>query len=127
MTIHQDDQQPVMGQVDVAESAIIDLVRDVVRGCYGVVGIGRSAPSRRTVRLPRIWKKSTISIAVIDGRVSITIPLIIEYGTPVATVARNVIQSVSFQVHQTLGLPVERVDICVAGLRSAPEQGTGRV
>lgn len=123
MTNESLERSIVRGHVDVAESAIVDLVRDVVRGCYGVVGIGHSVRSRRSLRVPvpRIWQKSTIGIAVVDGRVSIRIPVIIEYGTPVVTVARNVIQSVSFQVNQTLGIPVERVDVCVAGLRHTPE------
>jgi uncharacterized alkaline shock family protein YloU len=105
------------GRVDVAEGAIADLVRDVVRSCYGVVGIGTSSRRRLVSRVPRPWRRSAIDISVLDGRVSISVPVIIEYGTPVATVARNVIQSVSFQIQQTLGLPVERVDVHVAGLR----------
>lgn len=105
------------GHVDVAEGAIADLVRDVVRGCYGVVGIGKSSRETLVSRVARPWRKSTIGISVSEGRVSVSIPVIIEFGTPVAIVARNVIQSVSFQLQQTLGLPVERVDVCVAGLR----------
>jgi uncharacterized alkaline shock family protein YloU len=69
--------------------------------------------------VPRPWRKSLIKIDVRDGRVSISVPIIVEYGTPVATVARNVIQSVGFRLEQTLGLPVERVDIHIAGLRHA--------
>lgn len=123
MVDQPDERKSIRGHVDVAESAIVDLVRDIVRGCYGVVGIGQSARSKRSlnVPIPRPWQKSAIGIVVQDGRLSIRIPVIIEYGTPVATVARNVIQSVGFQVQQTLGLPVERVDVCVSALRRSPE------
>jgi uncharacterized alkaline shock family protein YloU len=115
--------KPVAGQVDIAESAIADLVRDAVKTCYGVVGIGSTASRRLPARLPGPWRHHPIKISVITGRISIAIPVIVQYGTPITTVARNVIQTVSFQLRQSLGLDVERVDVHVSGLRHEPADG----
>jgi uncharacterized alkaline shock family protein YloU len=110
----------VPGQVDIAESAIAELVRDAVRTCYGVVGIGTSSSRRLTSRLPRPGRRQPISISAEAGRISVSIPIVVEYGTPIATVARNVVQTVAFQLRQSLGLEVERVDVRVSGLRHEP-------
>ncbi len=115
---HQEDAT-YRGEIDIAEVAIADLVRDAVRGCYGVVGIGTSSGRGLVARVPRPWRRSSIGISITDGRISVSVPVIVAFGTPIATVARNVIQTVSFQLHATLGLPVERVDVRVAGLRHA--------
>ena len=113
----------IAGQVDIAESAIADLVRDTVKTCYGVVGIGSTASRRLPARLPGPWRRQPIAISVNDGRIGVAIPIIVQYGTPIATVARNVIQTVSFQLSHSLGLNVERIDVRVSGLRHDPSDG----
>jgi uncharacterized alkaline shock family protein YloU len=112
-----DNGQHIAGQVDIAESAIAELVRDAVRTCYGVVGIGTSSRRGLSARLPRPWRRQPIAISADAGRISVTIPIVVEYGTPITTVARNVIQTVAFHLRQSLGLDVERVDVRVSGLR----------
>jgi uncharacterized alkaline shock family protein YloU len=113
----------IAGQVDVAESAIAELVRDAVKTCYGVVGIGSTVSRSLPARLPGPWRRQPIAISANSGRISIAIPVIVQYGTPITTVARNVIQTVSFQLRQSLGLDVERVDVRVSGLRHEPSDG----
>jgi uncharacterized alkaline shock family protein YloU len=113
----------IAGQVDIAESAIAELVRDAVKTCYGVVGIGSTASRRLPARLPGPWRRQPIVISVNSGRISIAIPIIVQYGTPIATVARNVIQTVGFQLRHSLGLDVDRVDVRVSGLRHEPSDG----
>lgn len=38
-------------------------------------------------------------------------------GSPIATVARKVIETVTFQIKRTLGIGVDRVDVNIGGLR----------
>ena len=113
----------IAGQVDIAERAIAELVRDAVKSCYGVVGIGSTTSRRLPARLPGPWHRQPIAITVNGGRISVTIPIIVQYGTPIATVARNVIQTVDFQLRNSLGLDVERVDVRVSGLRHEAADG----
>ena len=113
----RDSGQHIAGQVDIAENAIAEIARDAVRTCYGVVGIGSAARGRLPVRIPRPWRRESIGVSANEGRISVRIPIIVEYGTPIATVARNVIQTVTFQLNKTVGLDVERVDVQVSGLR----------
>ena len=115
------ETQAPFGPVDITEAAITALVRDAVRSCYGVVGIGKTSRNRVISRL-RPWKREAINVTVADNRVSVLVPIVIEYGTPIGTVARNVIRQVTFQLRHALGMPVERVDVHVTGLRvTSPE------
>jgi uncharacterized alkaline shock family protein YloU len=112
----------VMGRVDITEGAITALVRDAVRSCYGVVGIGKPSRNRVISRLPSPWKREAIKVTVTNSHISVLVPIVVEYGTPIDTVARNVIRSVTFQLRRSLGMPVERVDVQVTGLRvTSPE------
>lgn len=106
------------GRIDIDEDAIATIVRDAVRSCYGVVAIGQ--PRRRSTivnRLASPFHRDRIGIELNDGRIALRLSIVVEYGTPIATVARNVIQTVTFQIQRTLGMEVDRVDVNVSGLR----------
>ncbi|MGI8642828.1 MAG: Asp23/Gls24 family envelope stress response protein [Thermomicrobiales bacterium] len=109
------------GRVEVAEEAIASIVHSAVLSCYGIVDMAplslRSAIGRR---LGFSSATRGIAVSVREGRVIVELSVVVEYGTPIFTVARNVMKTVKFQVERTLGMPVERVDINVEGLRVSP-------
>ena len=106
------------GRIDIDEDAIATIVRDAVRACYGVVAIGRPRRGSPIVkRLANPFHRDRIGIALDDGRIAVRLSIVVEYGTPIATVARNVIETVTFQITSTLGMEVDRVDVNVSGLR----------
>lgn len=106
------------GRVEVAERAIATIVHTAVVSCYGIVDMApRSLRSAIGKRLGISSPSRGIAVNVEDGRVSIELSVVVEYGTPIFTVARNVMKTVKFQVERTLGMPVERVDVNVEGLR----------
>ena len=106
------------GRIDIDEDAIATIVRDAVRSCYGVVAIGQPRRGSPIVkRLAQPFHRDKIAISQVDGRIAVRLSIVVEYGTPIATVARNVIESVTFQIKRTLGMEVDRVDVNVSGLR----------
>ncbi len=109
---------PPDGTIEIAESAIVTIVRGAVRSCYGVVDLApHSLGAAIGKRLGLTNPNRGIETEVADGRISVALSIVVEYGTPIFTVAQNVMKSVKFQVERTLGMPVERVDVNVAGLR----------
>jgi len=115
------------GHVDVAEHAIASIVQESVLSCYGIVGMApRGLGSTLGKRLGLARPRRGIAVKVADGRITVELSVIMEYGTPIFTVARNVMQIVKFQVERTLGLPVERVNVTVHGLRASAEPSPGR-
>lgn len=106
------------GRIDIDEDAIATIVREAVRSCYGVVAIGQPRRGSPIVkRLAHPFHRDKIGIALNDGRIAVRLSIVVEYGTPIATVARNVIETVTFQIKRTLGMEVDRVDVNVSGLR----------
>lgn len=113
------------GRVDIADSAIISTIHDAVLSVYGVVDVGpRSLGSAIVRRLGIGSARRGIDVEHDNDRLQIELSIVVEYGTPIFTVAQNVMQTVKFQVERVLGMPVDRVDVNVDGLRMSSTKGT---
>lgn len=109
------------GRIEVADNAIAAIVHAAVLSCYGIVDMApRSLSSAIGRRLGFASRGRGIAVHVAEGRVSVELSVVVEYGTPIFTVAKNVMKTVKFQVERTLGMPVERVNVNVEGLRVSP-------
>lgn len=119
------DETPTpSGRVEIAEPAIISVIHESVLSCYGVVDLGpRSSQSALRRRLRRNDPSKGIVIETTDDHLSIELSIVVEYGTPIFTVAQNVMQTVKFQVERLLDMTVDRVNVNVDGLRvSTPNE-----
>jgi uncharacterized alkaline shock family protein YloU len=58
-----------------------------------------------------------IDILIKNDEIAIDLYVIIEYGTRIVEVARNVQENVRYAVEHALGLPVSRVNVRVQGVR----------
>lgn len=122
MTTPSIPSTPPKGRIDVAENAIASIVQAAVTSTYGIVGTApRSLGSSLSRRFGRSNPRQGIDIHVLDNAIAIELSVIVEYGTPIFTVARNLMASVKFQVERSLGMPVERVDVTIQGLRVSTE------
>jgi uncharacterized alkaline shock family protein YloU len=112
------------GRVEIADNAIVSTIHEAVLSCYGVVDLGpRSLGSAIVRRLGIGGSSRGIGIDNIDGKLHIELSIVVEYGTPIFTVAQNVMQAVKFQVERMLEMPVERVNVNVDGLRVSSLRG----
>lgn len=115
--------QPV-GHVEISDNAIISVIHDAVLSCYGIVDMApRSIRSAIGKRLGISSTERGIGIAVDGNRLTIDLSVVVQYGTPIFTVATNVIQTVKFRVEEVLGMEVDRVNINVDGLRVSDDAG----
>lgn len=112
------DFQVPTGRVEIADNAIAHTIQEAVLSCYGVVDLGpRSLGSAISRRLRISSGPQGIDVINTDGRLRIEVSIVVEYGTPIFTVAQNVMQTVKFQVENLLGMSVDRVNVNVDGLR----------
>ncbi len=110
------------GTIEVAERAIVEVIQTAVRACSGVVDVAAHSPSSAIgKRLGWTSPSRGIATEVADGRISVALSIVVVYGAPVFTVAENVMKAVTFEVERTLGMPVGRVDVNVAGLRASDD------
>lgn len=114
------------GRVEIADTAIVSVIHESVLSCYGVVELGpRSSQSALRRRFTRHDPARGITIENVEDRIKIDLSIVVEYGTPIFTVAQNVMQTVKFQVERLLDMTVERVNVNVDGLRvSTPDEKT---
>lgn len=119
------DETPTpTGRVEIADAAIISVIHESVLSIYGVVELGpKSSQSALRRRFTRHDPARGISIENVGDRLKIDLSIVVEYGTPIFTVAQNVMQTVKFQVERLLDMTVERVNVNVDGLRvSTPDE-----
>ena len=122
MSSSQHDAVKPAGRIDISETAIASIVQSAVLSTYGIVGMApRSLGSAITRRFGRSSPKQGIAVRILDGHIAIELSVIVEYGTPIFAVARNLMKSVTFQVERAIGMPVDRVDVNVQGLRAGAE------
>ena len=121
-----DEPQEPEGRVEIAETAIVSVIHEAVLGCYGVVELGtRSLQSPLRRRFFGNDPARGISITQDEEHLQIELSIVVEYGTPIFTVAQNVMQTVKFQVERLLAMTVDRVNVNVDGLRvSTPAEKT---
>jgi uncharacterized alkaline shock family protein YloU len=115
------------GQVEISDQAIIAVIHDAVLSCYGIVDMApRSIRSAIGKRLGISSSERGIGIAIDGDTLTIDLSVVVQYGTPIFTVATNVMQTVKFRVEEILGMRVDRVNINVDGLRVSDDAGRGQ-
>lgn len=105
------------GRIEVSPAAIASLANEAVLTCYGVVGTAAKGLAAGIVNVLSPDSKRGIEVRIEDGRISIDVYVIIEYGTRIAAVALSVMNVVKFSVERALGIPVTEVNVHVEGLR----------
>ncbi len=108
-----------LGRIEVSPQIIALIAEEAALQCYGIVGLAsRRRQGIWTRFLPTTKGAGGVVVRVEDGeRILLELYVIIEYGTRISEVARNVMSNVKFAVEQALGIPVARIDVNVQGIR----------
>jgi len=110
------DRRP--GRIEVSPSAIACAASRVVLECYGVVGIAnRKLKHGKAELLDDDSYHRGIVISMDNDRLVVDVYVVIEYGTRIAEVARNVMETVRASLQKMLGTTAVRVNVNVQGLR----------
>lgn len=107
-----------LGRIDVSRRAVATIVAGAVLSCYGVVGLApRGLRDGLGQALRRDLAHRGIEVRLSDDGILIEVSVIVEYGTRITEVGRNVAETVRFAVERALGLPVKHVAVNVQGIR----------
>jgi uncharacterized alkaline shock family protein YloU len=110
--------EAIAGRALVTRRAVIDIVRRVTLGSYGVVGFSGGWPDRFLGALER--RPGGMRISLRDGKLGIVLRLKVAHGLPIAEVARQVDASVRYAIRSALGTEVDRLAIRVARVAMHP-------
>src|SRR6266567_2099443 len=98
------------GKIEVAPRAIATIAAQAVGRSYGVVGVAQALHQNDAHR--------GVEVRIGDQQIEIDLYVIMEYGTRIGEVARNVQEHVRYAVERALGMPVARVNVRVQGLKN---------
>ncbi len=107
-----------LGKVEVSPTAIASLASQVVLECYGVVGMATKDLASGIVEIlqPASHRRG-VNVGIDGDQVVVDLYVVIEYGTRIATVARNIQSVVKYTLEKALGVPVIAVNVHVEDLR----------
>lgn len=107
-----------LGKIEVSPRAISHLASRAAQASYGVVGLAsRHARPGLAELLRREEEHKGVEVKLSDQRVIIDLYVIIEYGTRISEVARNIMSNTKFAVESALGVSVVSVNVNVQGIR----------
>lgn len=109
------------GKIEIAPAAIASLASQAVLQCYGVVGLAAKSLKNGIAELlhPRESHRRGVEVQVHDGQITIDLFVVLEFGTRISEVARNIQESVKYNVEKALGSPVAEVNVHILGLRES--------
>lgn len=106
------------GKIEVSPKAISHLASRAAQRSYGVVGLAsKNARPGLAELLRRDELNKGVEVSFNDGRVVVNLFVILEYGTRISEVARNIMSSVKFALESSLGVEVIQVNVTVQGIR----------
>jgi len=107
------------GKIEVAPRAIATIAAQAVGQSYGVVGM---VPHSFRQGVAQVLHQNDahrgVEVRIGDQEIEIDLYVIMEYGTRISEVARNVQEQVRYAVERALGMPVARVNVRVQGLKN---------
>ncbi len=111
-------EETSLGKIEVSPTAIASLASQAVLECYGVVGMATKDLARGLVEIlqPASHRRG-VEVHLDNDRITIDLYVVLEYGTRLITVARNIQSGVKYAVEKALGMPVTAVNIHIQDLR----------
>ena len=110
--------QAIGGRALVTRRAVIDIVRRVTLGSYGVAGFAGNWADRVLGWIEQ--RPGGLRVSVAGGVLAIRLHLRVAHGLPIAEVARQVDHAVRHAIRAALGREIESLTIRVARLEVHP-------
>ena len=107
-----------MGQIQIDTDVIALYAGTTAVECFGIVGMAAVSMKDGLVKL---LKRESLThgnnVTINNNAIDIDFHVIVSYGVSISTVADNLIESVKYKVEEFTGMPVEKINIFVEGVR----------
>lgn len=107
-----------LGNVIIDNEVIAKYAGSAAVECFGVVGMAAVNMKDGIAKLLR--KESLnrgVNITVKDNKITVDFHIIVSYGVSISAVADNLVSNVRYKIEEFSGLPVEKINIYVEGVR----------
>lgn len=107
-----------LGEMVISNEVIATLAGISAIECYGIVGMASKRATDGLVQLLGMENLSKgVKVHTQDSEIIIDLFVIVEYGISIAAVAKNIIETVKYNVENFTGMNVKRVNVTVEGVR----------
>lgn len=108
-----------LGIITVNPEVIAKYAGTVAVECFGIVGM---AAVNMKDGLVRLLKKDSLTHGIQvtisdDNRITIDFHVIVSYGVSISAVTDNLISNVKYRVEEFSGMPVDKINIYIEGVR----------
>ena len=112
------DVNNTLGKLHYTDEYLADLAGLCAMECYGVVGMSSKRAVDGIIELVRGENlRKGVRITIDRGSLKIDLYIVVEYGVSISAVAKNVIDTVKYNVEKGTGLKVAEVNVIVDGIR----------
>lgn len=109
-----------LGIITINPEVIAKYAGSVAVECFGIVGMAAVNMKDGIVRL--LKKESLthgIQVSVSeDNRITLDFHVIVAYGVSISAVSDNLISDVKYKIEEFTGMPVDKINIFVEGVRN---------
>ena len=107
-----------MGEILIDTDVIAKYAGTIAVECFGIVGMASINVKDGLVKLLRKESLSSgINVTVENNKICIDFHVIVSYGVSISAVSDNLIETVKYKVEEFTGVPVEKVNVYVEGVR----------
>ena len=108
-----------LGIITISSDVIAKYAGAVAVECFGIVGM---AAVNMKDGLVRLLKKESLTHGIQvsiseENRIQIDFHIIVAYGVSISAVTDNLISNVKYRVEEFSGMPVDKIDIYIEGVR----------
>ena len=108
----------IPGELHVANDVLTDMVGNAAMECYGVVGMtAPNAADGIAKILPASRLRRGVVVEATEEGIHVDLYVVIEYGTNISTVSRNLIDQVSFVLSEYARVPLAGVEVHVQDVK----------
>jgi len=104
------------GQIQVADEVIATIASTAVLEAEGVAGMGGYFAGDITSKLSRKKPSKGVTLRVEDGKVYISVDILVRSGTKMQAVAQDVQQKVKTAIETMTGFTADEVNVNITGL-----------
>jgi uncharacterized alkaline shock family protein YloU len=109
------------GRIEVAPAAVATIANHAVLNAYGVVGMSSKNLVNGLAQVLRPDSRGGVQVHIDEDQIIVDLYVVLEYGVPIAAVARNIMSGVRFSVEKAVGVPITGVNVHVQGLHMSGE------
>jgi len=113
------DRTSVPGGLRIANDVIADIAGYAALESYGVVGMAAPTLQDGIAKiLPRARLRRGIIVDSGDEGVRVDLFVVIEYGTSIATVSKNLVDNVKFALTDLANVKIDSIEVHVQGIKT---------